>query len=669
MQEHLFRWCICINGGSFSWSARATTITGMNPAGPSDPRYRVLVDALEEGFVFGDRHGRVVFSNPAASRILGRTPDQLTGRSAHETEWRATFEDGTADPDRHPSMTALRTGQPVSDVVMRLQHPPQSDTWVSVNAFPVFEDGGSAPTGVVVSFTDITESRRTRAALKASERRYRMIVETALEGIWAFDADGGTTYVNERMAQLLGRPAAELVGLSMREFLDDEGRATAGLNGARSRTGISEQHDLKLVRDDGTFVWAMISSRPLLGDDGEYVGSIALVTDLTERRRTEAALREAELERQRQQAELENSRLQTELTRAQRLESLGRLSGGVAHDFNNLLGVILNYAGFLTKRIEPGDPLAADVAEIRRAAERAAELTRQLLLFGRREVTRPTAFYLRTVVDDLAPMLRRTLGTDVELVVRTSSEPTLVFADRGQIEQVLMNLVLNARDAISGHGTVTVGVERLPGAVELSVSDDGGGMSPEVLDQAFEPFFTTKSRDGGSGLGLASVHGIVSQAGGEVTITTSPGVGTRINVRLPPPARHLAAESARTADKVLVVDDEAAVRAVTARMLRESGYVVVEAGSGVEALDRIGSDAADTTIVITDVVMPSMSGPELAGALRTSRPDIKVLLMSGYAHGELGLDDPRRSTLLAKPFDEEQLIAAVLRTLRSAASG
>ncbi|MCU1458192.1 MAG: putative Two-component hybrid sensor and regulator [Actinomycetia bacterium] len=646
----------------------------MNTRESSDSSHQILLDALDEGFVFQDLEGRVVLSNPAASRLLGLSAEVLTGRSPKRPEWDVTFEDGGRDRERFPSIVALRTGKRISDVVMRIEHPDGRDIWLSVTAQPVFDGdaNGSQATGVVVSFSDITERRTTEHELRDAERRVRQLLELAQVGIWTIDADGMTTYANDWMAELLGRSAAEMVGIDFFQFMDAEVRAIAERNPAGRQLGHGENSDFKFVRPDGTPVWTIMSTSPILDESAAYFGALVIVTDVTERRHVQADLRDAELDRQRRAA-VERHTLEAELLRSQRLESLGRLAAGIAHDFNNVLGVILNYADFVTKRLDPSDPIATDVSEIRRAAERATELTRQLLLFGHSEVLQASVFDLSNAVDEAMPMFRRTLG-HVDLVVELPSEPTPVFADRGQIEQVLMNLVLNARDAISARGTVTVRVRRhdQPNAhgnetVELSVTDEGEGMTPEVVDRAFEPFFTTKTRDRGSGLGLASAHGIVVRAGGEIGIETEPGVGTCVSITLPLaetdaeqlPVSNGTAGTEGSSNMVLVVDDEPEVRAVTVRILRENGYRVVEAQSGLDALARLTADAAAAVLILTDVVMPEMSGPDLAHEVHASYPEMKVVLMSGYAYDELGADDSRRAKLLTKPFNEDQLLRAV----------
>ncbi|MEY2459799.1 MAG: hypothetical protein QOG30_1629, partial [Acidimicrobiaceae bacterium] len=386
-------------------------------------------------------------------------------------------------------------------------------------------------------------------------------------------------------------------------------------------------------------------------------------------------------------AEAERRSLEDRLHQAQRLESLGQLAGGVAHDFNNLLAVILNYAIFVAEAV-PDDPsVQFDVAQIVSASERAARLTRQLLTFARREPVQPERLQLNAVVSDIRELLSRTIGEDVELDVHAGHDVPAIHADRGQTEQILLNLAVNARDAMPDGGTLTIETAAVdldenyarlhPGAkpgryVQLSVSDTGVGMSREVAAQAFDPFFTTKAKAEGSGLGLAIVYGIVAESGGAVNLYSEEGLGTTIKLFLPVDGDPRDASKVLPAapipgagETVLVVEDQDAVRDVTVRILRRNGYVVLEAATGAEAISVAADNEID--LLLTDVVMPKMSGRELAEHLRISRPDLPVLYMSGYAQGVFGplrvLDEG--VALIPKPFNERALLQSVHNTLTS----
>ena len=386
--------------------------------------------------------------------------------------------------------------------------------------------------------------------------------------------------------------------------------------------------------------------------------------------------------RERLQAQAERERLANRLQQSQRLESLGQLAGGVAHDFNNLLAVILNCASFVAGATAGNEPIRADVEQIQTAAERAAQLTRQLLIFGRREKVQPQALDLNAVVANVQSLLTRSIGEDVKLAVHPAASLPAIRADRGQIEQVLINLAVNARDAMPDGGTLTIktGVTQLgeeyarlhPGVrpgdyVELSVSDTGTGMSPEVAAQIFEPFFTTKPQGKGTGLGMATVHGIVTEAGGSLDVYSEQGTGTTIRAFFPAAEGQVATATTPVADvaitgrgkTILVVEDEPAVLEVTARILRRSEYTVLAATTGAEALSLAADHEFD--LLLTDLVMPQTSGQELAHHIQQLRPEVAVLFMSGYSQdGPWSQRAPDEGTaLLQKPFTAQALLESV----------
>jgi nitrogen-specific signal transduction histidine kinase/CheY-like chemotaxis protein len=381
---------------------------------------------------------------------------------------------------------------------------------------------------------------------------------------------------------------------------------------------------------------------------------------------------------------------QERLAQAQRLESLGQLAGGVAHDFNNLLAVILNYAEFAAEELAAAtesdwagrcESAHDDLEQISRAGERAASLTRQLLAFARREVVQPQVLDLDSVITAVEGMLHRTLGEHVELVTSLAGDLHPIQADPGQLEQVLVNLAVNARDAMPGGGTLSIdtsnitvdadsiagGSESPPGQqVRLRVSDTGAGMTPEVVEHAFEPFYTTKSDGGGTGLGLATVYGILQQADGHIRIYSEPGGGSTFSITLPattqaatPEAPEDTYQRSPSGETVLVVEDEAALREVTRRILDRNGYQVITAASGPEALEIARNYQGEIHLLVTDVVMPHMLGKEVAEQVLVIKPGTEVLYMSGYARPVLasqGRLEPGMA-LVEKPFSEADLLA------------
>jgi two-component system, cell cycle sensor histidine kinase and response regulator CckA len=429
--------------------------------------------------------------------------------------------------------------------------------------------------------------------------------------------------------------------------------------------------NLSAVRKDGTEFPVDIALSSIETADGLLVS--AAVRDITARV-------EAERERRIIQDELHEARLR----QAQRLETVGQLAGGIAHDFNNLLAVILNYAEFLGEQLPEGE-MRSDVEEIRRAATRAADLTRQLLIFARREVTKPELLDINAVVSGVENLLRRTVGEHVQFINTLASGLPSVRADPGQLEQVFMNLAVNARDAMPNGGRLIVETKSVelddvyadahPGVVpgryvRLSVSDTGVGMAPEVLARAFEPFFTTKPAGSGTGLGLATVYGIVTQAGGNVRLYSEIGRGTLVAIHLPA-IDEPAASAPRPASTlelpkgagqtVLLAEDEGAVLLAAIRILSANGYSILAHSDPNEVLELASRGDRHIDGLITDVVMPGMSGIELARRIRAIKPDLPVLYMSGYSSEMVANQGPMESgsALLQKPFTRIELLTAV----------
>jgi signal transduction histidine kinase/ActR/RegA family two-component response regulator len=426
------------------------------------------------------------------------------------------------------------------------------------------------------------------------------------------------------------------------------------------------------LRRNGVIFPALIDATAVKDPDGQVVYYAVNVQDLTERRRAEEQVRQA-----------------------QKMEAVGRLAGGVAHDFNNMMMIIMGFSDFLLTTLERGDPRWADADEIRKAAERAMHLTRQLLGFGRQQLVARQVLSLNEVVSGMERMLRPLLGEDIRLDTRLSVGLGGVEADYGQLDQVVMNLALNARDAMRGGGRLTIetldvdlpegyayrhiGIDIPAGPyVMLVVSDTGHGMTPDIKARLFEPFFTTKPTTQNTGLGLATVYGIVVQSGGYIWVDSEPGKGTAFKICFPrveaedgmaPPPAQLAGSTGGS-EKILLVEDEETVRGVAARVLVNQGYRVLEAPNGQEALRVLENVDGQVDLVLTDVVMPDMGGFELAERLRGRWPGLKVVFMSGYAEGDKsqpGSQDSHRS-FLQKPFSAESLMVMVREVLDAPAA-
>ena len=423
------------------------------------------------------------------------------------------------------------------------------------------------------------------------------------------------------------------------------GVASAAIAALYAALAFSDQgHPFHYTRDNALRFGALALTAP----------GIAVMVELLRRREEEEA----------------RSRMEEQVRQSQKMEAVGRLAGGVAHDFNNLLTVILSHASFLARDPGLSEAMRQDLAQIRTAAQRAAALTKQLLVVSRREMARPVPMSLNRAVEDMAKLLGSTLGEHVELDLVLGRDLRPILADPGQIEQVLINLAVNARDAMPQGGRFSVETTNAGGGrVRLVVSETGEGMPPEVAARAFEPFFTTKPKGKGTGLGLAAVYGIVTQAKGSVTLRTEPGKGSAFTILWPetdlqpeePEAAPPAAPPSGKGETVLVVEDEDAVRSIAVRILSRSGYAVLESRAPAEALSLLESRKDPVHLLLSDVVMPEMSGAELAEEARGIRPSLRVLFMSGYTAEALPAGSA--GSVVAKPFTEETLLARVREAL------
>jgi PAS domain S-box-containing protein len=520
---------------------------------------------------------------------------------------------------------------------------------------PVGDPLGDLPATLDVQHCPMGEEYELVVLRQADPRALRAVLDNTPSAIFLKDTEGHYLLVNHAFEKLHGKPAADLIGRLDRDVLRPEVAERMRMDDLRvmsDRVPIEVQEDVTHGDQTRTFLAVKF---PLIDEDGKLYGVGGVATDITHHVRLEARLREA-----------------------QRLEAVGQLAGGVAHDFNNLLAVIANYAAFVRKELPDDSRTAGDMDQIIAASRRASELTRRLLLFSRRQSGTPEVLSLRRVIESLELLLHRTLGDDVHLTVELDDRLWDVEADRSQLEQMLMSLAMNSREAMPDGGSLRVEaintVMRDPGspsarAVRLTVTDTGRGMAREVAAHAFEPFFTTKAVSGhGVGLGLATVYGIVTKARGRIELESEPGEGTTVTVTLPAVRRASDDDPSPSSPRgrgetVLVVEDADAVRVLTGRILYAAGYQVISVESGAVALERL--DAAD--VLVTDVVMPGMSGVELAVTARERRPDLPVVFVSGYTGDTTiaGSDDPA-TAFLAKPFDGDELLRAVRGTLDAA---
>jgi two-component system cell cycle sensor histidine kinase/response regulator CckA len=506
-------------------------------------------------------------------------------------------------------------------------------------------------------------------ALRRGESRFRAIIENVDDVILIVEADGTRRYVSPAMSRIMGYSEKELLALKAQDMIhpNDWPGIRELIRQVRSSPGVTVVGQARYRHHDGSWRIFDVAVNNLVDVPG-VEGLLVNMRDVTEQ-----------------------VTLESELRQAQKMESVGQLAGGVAHDFNNLLTVITGRIDFLIGAPNLDEEQEADLAEVSAAATRAAELTRQLLAFSRKQLLQPRVLDLNRVLDDLEPLLRRLIGEDIKIHIEHGDDLGSVAADPGQLQQILMNLALNARDAMpnggvltfrTGNQTVTAlspqGVAPVrPGEyVCLEVSDTGLGMDNATQTRIFEPFFTTKGQGKGTGLGLSTVYGIVKQSGAGISVTSAPDSGTTFRVSFPrvegyalaQPAERDAASPLSGTETILVVEDETSVRKLVERVLRSRGYHVLSAEHGTHALQLAADPERGVDLVLTDIVMPAMSGRELVEALQTKRPLLRVLYMSGYTDDEImrrGLHDSN-TAFIQKPFTAETLAVQVRRVLDAA---
>ncbi len=615
-------------------------------------RLASIVECAEDLAWVADGNGRLIYLNPSARRVLGVAPDaDLATRNV------ASF---------HPSWMNDRLATVMFPAAARDGNWRGEGAWLTHEGREVHTSmivhAHRDPHGDIEFYStiahDLSDQRRAADALRASEERLRVVLSNVPLVLWAADSRGVATFCGGRALEPLGGTPEDIVGRPFDAIRIDPFPALgADLRRVLAGESVNSRID---VRELTFETW----SAPLHDERNHIAGATGIIVDITERRR-----------------------LEVELSNAQKLEAIGRLAGGIAHDFNNNLTAILGYVEMMLVQIDKDTPIARDLQEVQRAAQRAAALVRRLLAFGRRQVLQPRNLNLNTLIEGLQPMLERLIGEVVHIDVALASDLLSITGDAGELEQVIMNLALNARDAMPAGGTMTIetslmtaGELRRPiltsGAyVLMTIRDTGAGMDSRVKEHVFEPFFTTKPEGQGTGLGLSTVYGIVKQLDGFIWVESEIGQGSTFQVYLPVAVDEAVPEPVSSAptmppptgqrETILLVEDEHTVRRFAKLALERHGFLVVEAATPEEALSLAAASEQPLSLLLTDVVMPRINGRELADRLKQIRPDLPVLYMSGYPSSLVlqdGLIEPSMR-LMSKPFTMTELMAGVHEAL------
>jgi PAS domain S-box-containing protein len=615
-----------------------------------------LLDAIPFPIAAKGRDGRLQLFNAAFAAAGNRTREQAIGKTMDEL--------GIPDTDAHTARDEALLAGGTAQVYEALMPTAGSGMRRHVLSKAPLRAKDGEITGIVTAAVDIDDRYEAEQALRQSEERFRTLFDFASDAIFIHDIGGKFVEVNRTACERLGYSRDELLAMSPTDIDLPEFAALVAVREEELTSHRSTFLETAHVRREGVAIPVEVSATVI--DLGGRKAILSIARDITERR----------------QAEAERAALEDQLRQAQKMEGIGRLAGGIAHDFNNLLTAIRGSASLALSELPPGEGPREDLEQIEQAADRAARLTRQLLAFARRTVLQPEVVDLGEIVRRLEPMLSRLIGEDVRLLTIVPDDTGCVLADPGQIEQVILNLAVNASDAMPDGGTLTIEIADIETAetiesqadaqpagkmTSLSVTDTGTGMDAETLGHLFEPFFTTKGPGKGTGLGLATVYGIVRQSGGTVTARSKPGHGSTFALYLPrvdrttgasPEPSRAPATAARTAT-ILVVEDDSGVRRFASRVLEAAGYQVLTAQDGPAAIDT--ARHADVQLLLTDVVMPGMSGRDVATRLSAAQPGIRVLYMSGHTDKGIVRDGVLDAGIdfLAKPFTSESLISAV----------
>ncbi len=627
----------------------------------SEKKFRLIFEYAPLGILHFDNNGIITACNDNFVKIIGssqkaliglnmlKLPDQRVVHALQEAlHGRTAFIEGDYSSVTAPKVTPAR-----------------------VFFGPVFTKDGTVEGGIGI-IEDITERKRVQETMQENEERFRTLTETTTTAIFVYSSEY-FVYINRASRELTGYSTDELLSMHFWDVVHPDDRELVRQRGLARLRGenIPPHYEFRIVRKDGTIRWIDFTSGKIQWQG--ITAAIGSAFDITERKL----------------AEEEKKKLEDQLLHAQKMEAIGRLAGGVAHDFNNMLNVIIGYAEIVLGNLHQDDLLRKEVEEIIKAAARSASLTQQLLAFSRKQIIKPEVFNVNDMLKDLEKMLRRVIGEHIDMEFILEDRIAHVKADPAQLEQVVMNLAINARDSMINGGKLTIETaavelndpyvenhtEVKPGRyVMIAVTDTGHGMDSETKSKIFEPFFTTKERGKGTGLGLATVYGIIKQSGGHIFVYSEPGHGTTFKIYLPctdaePYSKELTIKEEKHlggSEHILVVEDEAKLRRLFEATIPSLGYRLTTAANGDEALILVQERGLKPDLVITDVVMPGIGGVVLVEHLRKIQPDLKVLYMSGYTDNAIvhqGVLDPG-TPFIQKPFHIKELAEKINQIMK-----
>ena len=633
--------------------------------------FRQMADSSVQGMGIADMKGGVIYMNTAMRNMIGIESNlDVCGRKA--VDFYPESQKSRITSEIVPAV--LESGQLVEEIHFSNSH---DERFITIQTIFLLRESNGSPLFFATIITDITNLKAAENTLRESEERYRILVETMNDGLCVVDRDGCFTYLNRSLCKMLGYGEGELTGRRVVDLLDDENRRHFERVYSRRMTGENSIYEMEWLTRAAGKISTIVSPKSVFDSDGRFMASFAVITNITDKRI----------------AEKEKERMQAQLLHSQKMEAIGTLAGGIAHDFNNMLTSIFGNTDLLQLGMDREDPKYSLVREIADAAEKSASLTRQLLAFSRKQIIETTALDLNNIIIDMEKMLNRLIGEDIELTIELDPDALMINADKSQIEQIILNLVINARDAMPDGGRLKIatcndlheenksaGSEARPGRfVQLRIEDNGCGMDAELQKNIFEPFFTTKESNKGTGLGLAVVYGIVRQHEGWVHVESETGRGSCFRIYLP--VTDSAADDAGTTpgrpeyleiqrgsgERVLLVEDQEDVRKFVKNALTGFGYNVFPAQDIKSAMQLFEREGGRFDLLLSDVVLPDGRGIHLADSLLESKPGLKIILSSGYAEQkfQFRLIQEKHYNFLPKPYTLNSLLEIVRRVIDS----